>query len=171
MSEGQGEGAGAQGGGWREPREGSGAGGAGPRGGSTAPAAEGSGPGPRPGSRRGRGERRGCRRAGEPRALTPSPLAPSSYSHALDGMYRVLREGEAVPAVWVSLLRCPSRCRVRAYPGSSLSRERERGRGMPLGLGESRGAQGLTSPHRLAGAGAGQDLAGPGSRHILGGKG
>ncbi|NWS61285.1 DIC protein, partial [Chunga burmeisteri] len=27
-----------------------------------------------------------------PRALTPSPLAPSSYSHALDGMYRVLRE-------------------------------------------------------------------------------
>ncbi|NXH86669.1 DIC protein, partial [Edolisoma coerulescens] len=25
-------------------------------------------------------------------ALTPSPLAPSSYSHALDGMYRVLRE-------------------------------------------------------------------------------
>ncbi|NXV57437.1 DIC protein, partial [Molothrus ater] len=26
------------------------------------------------------------------RALTPSPLAPSSYSHALDGMYRVLRE-------------------------------------------------------------------------------
>ncbi|NWY91941.1 DIC protein, partial [Loxia curvirostra] len=27
-----------------------------------------------------------------PRALTPSPLAPSSYSHALDGMYRVFRE-------------------------------------------------------------------------------
>ncbi|NWU85069.1 DIC protein, partial [Onychorhynchus coronatus] len=27
-----------------------------------------------------------------PRVLTPSPLAPSSYSHALDGMYRVLRE-------------------------------------------------------------------------------
>ncbi|NXY26698.1 DIC protein, partial [Atrichornis clamosus] len=27
-----------------------------------------------------------------PRALTSSPLAPSSYSHALDGMYRVLRE-------------------------------------------------------------------------------
>ncbi|NXD72432.1 DIC protein, partial [Eolophus roseicapillus] len=27
-----------------------------------------------------------------PRTLTPSPLAPSSYSHALDGMYRVLRE-------------------------------------------------------------------------------
>ncbi|NWY68219.1 DIC protein, partial [Erithacus rubecula] len=27
-----------------------------------------------------------------PRALTPSPLAPSSYAHALDGMYRVLRE-------------------------------------------------------------------------------
>ncbi|NXY66471.1 DIC protein, partial [Callaeas wilsoni] len=26
------------------------------------------------------------------RALTSSPLAPSSYSHALDGMYRVLRE-------------------------------------------------------------------------------
>lgn len=36
--------------------------------------------------------------AGKPRTLTPSPLAPSSYSHALDGMYRVLREGEAVPA-------------------------------------------------------------------------
>lgn len=32
--------------------------------------------------------------------LTPSPLAPCSYSHALDGMYRVLREGEAVPAGW-----------------------------------------------------------------------
>ncbi|NXQ79561.1 DIC protein, partial [Nyctibius grandis] len=32
------------------------------------------------------------RAAGEPRTLTPSPLAPSSYSHALDGMYRVLRE-------------------------------------------------------------------------------
>lgn len=30
--------------------------------------------------------------------LTPSPLTPCSYSHALDGMYRVLREGEAVPA-------------------------------------------------------------------------
>ncbi|NXP60145.1 DIC protein, partial [Chloropsis cyanopogon] len=27
-----------------------------------------------------------------PRALTRSPLAPSSYSHALDGMYRVFRE-------------------------------------------------------------------------------
>ncbi|NXX35222.1 DIC protein, partial [Nicator chloris] len=27
-----------------------------------------------------------------PRALTSLPLAPSSYSHALDGMYRVLRE-------------------------------------------------------------------------------
>ncbi|NXA04142.1 DIC protein, partial [Sapayoa aenigma] len=27
-----------------------------------------------------------------PQALTLSPLAPSSYSHALDGMYRVLRE-------------------------------------------------------------------------------
>ncbi|NXF13118.1 DIC protein, partial [Smithornis capensis] len=27
-----------------------------------------------------------------PRALTPSLLAPSSYAHALDGMYRVLRE-------------------------------------------------------------------------------
>ncbi|NXL49075.1 DIC protein, partial [Podilymbus podiceps] len=27
-----------------------------------------------------------------PRALTPPPLAPSSYSHALDGMYRVFRE-------------------------------------------------------------------------------
>ncbi|NWZ39568.1 DIC protein, partial [Brachypodius atriceps] len=27
-----------------------------------------------------------------PRALTSSPLAPSSYSHALDGMYRVFRE-------------------------------------------------------------------------------
>ncbi|NXK12658.1 DIC protein, partial [Herpetotheres cachinnans] len=27
-----------------------------------------------------------------PRTLTSSPLAPSSYSHALDGMYRVLRE-------------------------------------------------------------------------------
>lgn len=36
--------------------------------------------------------------AGEPQTLTASPLAPSSYSHALDGMYRVLREGEAVPA-------------------------------------------------------------------------
>ena len=41
---------------------------------------------------------RGGGAAGEPRTLTPSPLAPSSYSHALDGMYRVLREGEAVPA-------------------------------------------------------------------------
>lgn len=81
------------------------------------------GPGTAPGpaglgrGRGARGEWRGCRRAAEPRALTSSPLAPSSYSHALDGMYRVFREGEAVPAVWVSLLRCPSRCRVRAYLG------------------------------------------------------
>lgn len=47
----------------------------------------------------GGGSAGGGQHVGESQPLTSPPLAPCSYSHALDGMYRVLREGEAALAV------------------------------------------------------------------------
>lgn len=117
-----------------------------PRGGSAAPAAVGS-----------CGEPAGGR-LWESLALTPSPLTPCSYSHALDGMYRVLREGEAVPAgggPTRGLLRKQERPTGTSLCGRSLSVGRERGRRVATGPAGpvGRGWAGPASPRHLARAG------------------
>lgn len=63
----------------------------------------------------------GGQHVGESQPLTSPPLAPCSYSHALDGMYRVLREGEAALAVGGVSLPC------RSAAGGSCGTAVERG--------------------------------------------